>query len=184
MIKQSSVITANGAEANFRNGGEQNFLQNVGLTTSLVKVEFGTHVTVLPRYDAQSKDVEIKIGADVADLTPPESGVVPGRIQTKLDTIITLKLGQALVLSASSRRPRVAISRVSLLSEIPGARRARLRHAPQLHETEGAVFIVPSVVDTVPERLDLIQNALQTYRDYSGDMEKVDAFPKTPPSAK
>lgn len=186
VIKQSSVITANGAEANFRNGGEQNFLQNVGLTTSLVKVEFGTHVTVLPRYDAQSKDVEIKIGADVTDLTPPESGVVPGRIQTKLDTIITLKLGQALVLSGiKSTTTRRDIQGLPLLSEIPVLGVLFGTHRRNFTETEGAVFVVPSVVDTVPKSaLELIQNALQTYRDYSGDLDKVDVFPKTPPSAK
>ena len=52
-------------------------------------------------------------------------------------------------------------------------------------EVEGAVFIVPSIVDTVPKSaLELINNAMTTYKEYSGEIEYVDAYPKTPPNAK
>ena len=47
------------------------------------------------------------------------------------------------------------------------------------------MFIVPSIVDTVPKSaVELIDNAMSTYKDYSGDVQAVDTFPKTPPSAK
>ena len=50
---------------------------------------------------------------------------------------------------------------------------------------EGAVFIVPSIVDTVPKSaLELINNAMATYKEYSGDLEYVDVYPKNPPNAK
>ncbi len=58
-------------------------------------------------------------------------------------------------------------------------------HAQDKIETEGAVFIVPSVVDTVPKSaIELINNAMTTYREYSGEIDYVEAYPKTPPSAK
>ncbi len=95
IMKQSTVITSNGSEATFQSGGEQNFQQVTANSVGLVKVQFGTNVTVLPRYDVNSKDVEIKLAADVADLTPAASGTVPGRSTTKLETLVTLKLGQA-----------------------------------------------------------------------------------------
>jgi pilus assembly protein CpaC len=91
VAKQSSVITANGNEATFQNGGQTNFLISTGFAANLVSVNFGTNVTVLPRYDSNTRDVEIKLAADVADLTPPNSANgPPGRTTTKLDVWASL----------------------------------------------------------------------------------------------
>jgi pilus assembly protein CpaC len=187
VIKQSSVITANGTEATFQNGGESNFLQTVGLAVGLVSVKFGTNVTVLPHFDSNTKDVEIKLGADVADLTEPS--VVngpPGRTTTKLETSVTLKLGQALILSGiKTASQRHNVSGLPGLSEIPVLGILFGSHGDEKQETEGAVFIVPSVVDTVPKSaIELINNAMSTYKEFSGQIEYVDAYPKQPPSAK
>lgn len=187
VLKQSSVITANGNEATFQNGGEANFLQTVGLAVSLISVKFGTNVTVLPRYDSNSRDVEIKLSADVADLTAASSpNGPPGRTTTKLETQVVLKLGQALILSGiktSAQQRNVA--GLPGLSEIPVIGLLFATHGQEKQDTEGAVFIVPSVVDTVPKSaLELINNAMGTYREYSGDIEYVETYPKTPPSAK
>ena len=44
---------------------------------------------------------------------------------------------------------------------------------------------MPSVVDTVPKSaLELINNAMGTYREFTGEIEYIDTYPKTPPSAK
>jgi pilus assembly protein CpaC len=186
VMKQSSVITANGSEATFQNGGESNFLTS-GLTIGLVAVKFGTNVTVLPRYDSNSRDVEIKLSADVSDLTPPSSANgPPGRTTTKLETQVTLKLGQALILSGikTSNQQR-NVAGLPGLSEIPVIGLLFATHGQEKQDTEGAVFIVPSVVDTVPKSaLELINNAMGTYREFSGEIEYTDTFPKTPPSAK
>lgn len=187
VLKQSSVITANGNEATFQSGGESNFLQTVGLAVSLVSVKFGTNVTVLPRYDSNTRDVEIKLGADVADLTSPTvPNGPPGRTTTKLETQVTLKLGQALILSGiKTATQRRSVSGLPGLSEIPVLGLLFGSHSQDKAETEGAVFIVPSVVDTVPKSaIELINNAMSTYKDYSGGINDVDAFAKTPPSAK
>jgi pilus assembly protein CpaC len=187
VVKQSSVITANGSEATFQSGGEANFLQNIGLTTSLISVKFGTNVTVLPRYDSNSRDVEIKLGADVADLTAPAAANgPPGRTTTKLETLVTLKLGQAIILSGiKTATQRRNVAGLPGLSEIPVLGILFGTHAQEKQEVEGAVFIVPSVVDTVPKSaIDLINNAMATYKEYSGDIEYVDTFSTTPPSAK
>ncbi len=187
IMKQSSVITANGSEATFQNGGEQNFLQSVGLAVGLVNVKFGTNVTVLPRFDSSSRDVEIRLSADVADLTAPTiANGPPGRTTTKLDTQVTLKLGQALVLSgiktASQRR---AHSGIPGLSDVPVLGVLFGTHSQERTDVEGAVFIVPSIVDTVPKSaLELINNAMATYKEYTGEIEYVDTYPKQPPSAK
>lgn len=187
VAKQSSVITANGNEASFESGGEQNFIITAGLTTQLARVLFGTNVKVFPRYDSNTRDVEIKLAADVSDLTPPQtSGGPPGRTTTKLDTTVTLKLGQALVLSGiKTASQRHSVSGLPGLSAIPILGLLFGSHADDKIETEGAVFIVPSVVDTVPKSaVELINNTMAVYRDYTGEIEYVDSYPKTPPSAK
>ncbi len=121
VAKQSSVITANGNEATFQNGGQSNFLVTTGFAANLVSVNFGTNVTVLPRYDSNTRDVEIKLAADVADLTPPTTtNGPPGRTTTKLETSVTLKLGQALVLSGiKTATQRRNVNGLPGLSDIP-----------------------------------------------------------------
>lgn len=186
VMKQSTVITGNGSQASFNTGGEQNFLQNIGLTVGLVQVKFGTDVTVLPRYDSNTRDVEIKLTADVADLVPPAVGTVPGRTTTKLDTMVTLKLGQALVLSGIRvQTARRNIQGLPFISEIPVLGPLFGSHSRQDDDLEGAIFVIPSVVDSVPKSsLELIKNAMSTYKEFSGDIKAVDAYQAQPPSAK
>jgi pilus assembly protein CpaC len=187
VMKQSSVITANGNEATFQNGGESNFLVSGVGAAALVSVKFGTNVTVLPRYDSNSRDVEIKLLADVADLTPPSAANgPPGRLTTKLETNVTLKLGQALVLSGiKTSSVQRDVTGLPGLSEIPVIGLLFGTHGQEKLDIEGAVFIVPSVVDTVPKSaLELINNAMGNYREFSGEIEYLETFPKTPPSAK
>ena len=187
VVKQSSVITSNGTQATFESGGESNFLQNVGLNVGLVSVKFGTNVTVLPRYDSITRDVDIKLVSDVADLTEAASaGGPPSRTTTKLDTQVTLKLGQALILSGiKTSTQRRSVSGLPGLNEIPILGLLFGSHTQEKAQTEGAVFIVPSVVDTVPKSaVELINNAMATYKEYGGVIDDVDTFPKTPPSAK
>lgn len=187
VAKQSSVITANGTEAIFNSGGTVNFLIATGLQSSIQSVKFGTDVKVLPRYDSNTRDIEIKLDALVQDLTPPTiANGPPGQTITKLDTHVTLKLGQAVVLSGiKTATQRHAVVGLPGLSEIPVLGLLFASHANDKQETEGAVFIVPSIVDTVPKSaLELINNTLSVYRDFSGEIEYVDTYPKSPPSAK
>jgi pilus assembly protein CpaC len=187
VAKQSSVITANGNEATFQNGGEVNFLISGVGTAQVAAVKFGTNVTVLPRYDSNTRDVELRLGADVSDLTPERTvGGPPGRTTTKLETQVTLKLGQALILSGiKTATQRRSTNGLPGLSEIPILGFLFGSNISDKSEVEGAVFIVPSIVDTVPKSaIELINNAMTTYKEYSGDIEYVDTYPKTPPNAK
>ena len=187
IAKQASVITANGNEAKFENGGEVNFLVSSVGGAGLAKVIFGSNVTVLPRYDSSTRDVELKLTSDFSDLVAPATaGGPPGRTTTKLETQVVLKLGQALILSGiKSAAQTHNVSGLPGLSEIPVLGLLFGTHSDQKNAVEGSIFIVPSVVDTVPKSaLDLINNAMTTYKEYSGEIEYVDAYPKTPPSAK
>ncbi len=186
VLRQASVLTANGMEASFDSGGEQNFSVNTGLTIGLQQITFGTVVKVLPRYDSKTGLVELRIVSDVSDLTAAAAGNLPGRTFARLTTNVRLKLGQGLVLSGlNSRTQTHAIDGLPLLSEIPilgfffGSRTNRKT------ETENAMFVIPSVVESVPHSsIGMIRTALEQYEAFDGDLEEVRPFDETPPSAR
>ncbi len=186
VLKQSTVITSNGSEALWNSGGEQNIISTIGLTSTLSRIQFGTNIGVLPRFDSSTKEIEIKLDADVSELTAPVSGNVPGRNTSKLSTFVNLKLGQALILSGiRTRTERHDVAGLPGLSQIPVLGVLFGSHADAQDEVEGAVFIIPSIIETVPKSaIEVIKNALAGYEDYQGELEKVDSFNKTPPSAK
>jgi pilus assembly protein CpaC len=186
VMRQASVLTSNGAEAQFVSGGQKNVIVTIGLGATLQQVKFGVDMTVLPRYDQQNREIEMNLKAEIADLTPPISQNIPSQDQTKLNTLITLKLGQALVLSGiRSRFQRHDVSGLPLLSEIPVLGILFGSHHNEAEDVEGAIFIIPSVIETVPKSaIEVIKNALSQFKDYSGEIDQVDSFNKTPPAAR
>jgi pilus assembly protein CpaC len=190
VLKQSSIITSNGTEATFNSGGEVNFRQFAFNSASGVqKISFGTNISVLPRYDSNSREIEIKVVGDVSDLTTPAttaSGDLPGRDISHLETLVNLKLGQALILAGIKSAVRQHdVAGLPLLSQIPVLGILFGSHSDKNQEVENAMFVIPSVVETVPKSsLELIKTALAQYKDYSGDIDSVNTFDRTPPAAK
>jgi pilus assembly protein CpaC len=184
VLKQATVITTNGNEAHFQNGGEVNYPINSGFSASIEKIPFGTHLAVLPRYDPTTRNLEVRIQADVADLVPPQSSTsLPGRNTSKLSTLVFLKLGQSLVLSGiRTRTERRSTNGLPGLSWIPvlGVLFGSLSNDSE--DVEGAVFVIPSVVESVPRgQYDIVKEALDQYDDYSGDIKSVKTYQKAPP---
>jgi pilus assembly protein CpaC len=186
ILRQASMLTSNGMEANFNSGGEQNFSVNTGLTIGLERITFGTVVSVLPRYDAKTQQVDLKIVSDISDLTASGASTLPGRTFSRLTTNVRLKLGQALVLSGlHSRTNTHSVDGLPLLSEIPFLGLFFGSHADRETATENAMFVIPSVVESVSSSsLSMIDGALKQYSTYHGDVEQAHPFSRTPPSAR
>ncbi len=183
VMKQSTVITVNGTKATFESGGEQNFSVASGLTSSIQQIEFGTKVTVLPRLDEESGELEVQVEADISDLTPPVSSTpLPGRNISKLNTLVRLKLGQSLVLSGiRSQNRRHSVSGLPLLSEVPVLGLLFGSHRDSAEDVEGAVFIIPTAVESAPKpAIEIVNNALSQFEEYSGDIDTVNAYNKRP----
>lgn len=183
ILKQSTVITSNDAEASFSSGGEQNFPINTGLTIGVQRISFGTNLTVMPHYDPVKRDLTLKLDADVADLTAAVSGTsLPGRLTSKLATNVTLKLGQSLVLSGiRSSSLTHTVHGLPVLSEIPILGILFGSHSETNLQTEGAIFVVPSVVQSIPSSAaELVDLALKKFDDYSGDIDEVHAYDRKP----
>lgn len=173
--RKAAVITANGAKANFSGGSEVNVPISGGFGGSLEQIYFGSRIEVLPRYDKDLGRIELQVTADVSDIADDNGTGVPGRVTSTLNTIVNLELGQALVLAGLSAESE-AKTRAGLpgLSQIPIIGALFGSHGSQVSELENVVFIVPSVMDTVSgtDRRN-IDEALQSYLDFSGDLDDV-----------
>lgn len=184
VMKQSTVITTNGTEATFENGGEENFPITSGLTAGIQKIQFGTNVTVQPRYDQAKRELEVGVKADVSDLVPTSTGgtTLPARQTSKLTTLVHMKLGQSLILSGiRSRSQTHDIVGLPILSEIPVLGVLFGSHGNRKEDIEGAIFIIPSVVESAPKgALEMIKAAMSQYTDYSGDLDSVNLYNKKP----
>jgi pilus assembly protein CpaC len=184
VLRQATLVTGNGNEAKFSNGGEQNFPVTSGLVGNIRAIEFGVDLTVLPRFDRATRDMEVKVVANVGDLTPPAANTTfPGRNTSKLETIVHLKLGQSIVLSGiSTRSQRHEVTGLPGLSDIPVLGILFGSHQQDELDTEGAVFIIPSVIDKLPPAsASLIESAAREYERYSGGIKRVHPFSRTPP---
>ena len=183
VLKQATVITNNDAEAQFSSGGEQNFPVNTGLTIGVQKIPFGTDLKVMPHYEPSKRTLSIKLDADVSDLTASIGGTsLPGRSTSTLSTSVNLQLGQSLILSGiRSESLTHSVSGLPLLSDIPILGLLFGSHSQSDLQTEGAIFVVPSIVETIPAAsAELVEIAMKKFRDYDGDLERVNAYDKTP----
>jgi len=174
VLKHSTVITTSGSEATFENGGEQNFAVATGLTSTIQAIKFGTNVSVLPRYDKSSRDLEVKVVANVSDLTPTAgTSTLPGRKTSAINTFVHLKLGQALVLSGIRTSAQThSVTGLPGLSQAPVLGLLFGGHSNQEQEIDGAVFIIPSIVESVPRKAhDIVDTAMTQYESFSGSLD-------------
>ncbi len=184
VLKQSTVISSNGSEATFESGGEQNFPITSGLVAGIKSITFGTNLTVVPRFDSRTRELTIKVNADVSDLVAPASATtIPGRNTSKLATSVDLKLGQSLVLSGiRTRTQRHSVGGLPLLSEIPILGVLFGSHSDDMLDVEGAIFIIPSVIETIPPaNVDLVNGAISQFEKYRGDIQSVHTMDHRPP---
>lgn len=182
VARQAAVVAENGKQAEFHSGGEVNVRVQGALVAEIRVISYGSKVLIAPRFDEASGRIELKVGAEVADLTSDGGTGLPGRQLAKLDTVVNLDLGKSLVLAGlnSERELRTNIglpglSRIPILGGLFGTR-SRLRE-----ETKNLLFIVPSVVQAVPMReRDLVEEMLRVYESFDGDVSAVSLLDRSP----
>ena len=183
VLKQATVITNNGVEAMFQNGTEQNFSVTTGLGVGVQRIPYGTEVTVLPKFNPQQREIDVKVSAEVSDLVASVAGTpLPGRTTSKLSTAVSLKLGQSIVVSGIRREStNHTVTGIPYLKDIPVLGLLFATHSDDTQGTEGAVLIVPSVIETIPTATqEMVNTALSRFRDFHGNMAVVNAFDKRP----
>lgn len=187
VVRQAAVVTANNNEATFASGGEVNVPVVGGLGNELRQIAFGSSVNVLPRYDRGTGRLELRIGAEVSNLTDDRGTGVPGRNISSIDTLVNLEMGEAVALGgliaedeAASQSGLPGLSQIPIIGILFGT------HAQRRSYSQNVLFIVPTVVDVVSQQArQRIGEALSTYWDYSGGLDdtRLLEMPDTVPSA-
>ncbi len=172
--RQATLVTANGTEALFTSGGEFNVQVQNNLTVNVQAIEFGTKVSVLPKYDRKTGRIELEIVADISDLDA-QRGVqgIPGRVTSHLETLVNLDLGQSVSLAGirarSERRTKEGIPGLALVPFI-GALFGT--HGRETEDNESYMLIVPSVVEPVSlAQRNRVEEALRVYDSFHGGVD-------------
>ena len=174
ILRQASVITANGEAASFSGTEEANFIAATGLSSNVQSISAGAQVSVTPRYDPETGRIECQVQAEMSDMTAAVNGI-PGRVVSSVNTSVNLEMGQAIVLGglvsdseAASKSGVPWLSQIPILGVLFGA------HSSRRNYTQTVLFIIPSVVDTVSsEARNHVNEALRLYWDFTGGLDDV-----------
>jgi len=180
ILKEASLIMANGELGKFETGGELNFRIGGAVATDIKEIRFGNRIEVQPRFDRTTGRLDVRVTALVSELTDESTDGLPGRTITSLETLVNLELGQSIVLagvhSATSGRRAEGLP---WLSQIPVIGYLFGAHTYSSQETENLIFIVPSVVQAVSvESRDRVAEALKAYAAFDGDLDATGTYRK------
>jgi pilus assembly protein CpaC len=177
VYRQATLVTANGTEAVFTSGGEFNVQVQNNLTVDVQAIEFGTKVSVLPRYDATTGRIELEITADVSDLDASR-GIqgIPGRVTSHVETLVSLELGQSVSLAGiRARSERRKKNGIPGLAMVPFIGALFGTHSRDFDDDESYMFVVPSVVEPVSiAQRNRIEEALRIYETFHGGVKAYD----------
>jgi Flp pilus assembly secretin CpaC len=161
----------------FTSGGEFNVQVQNNLTVDVQAIEFGTKVSVLPRYDATTGRIELEITADVSDLDASR-GIqgIPGRVTSHVETLVSLELGQSVSLAGiRARSERRKKNGIPGLAMVPFIGALFGTHSRDFDDDESYMFVVPSVVEPVSiAQRNRIEEALRIYETFHGGVKAYD----------
>ncbi|MBX3250764.1 MAG: pilus assembly protein N-terminal domain-containing protein [Myxococcales bacterium] len=176
LYRQAALVSVNGGESEINIGGELNVLTPGQLQSTLNQIPFGTILRATPLYDEQSGRIQIRLEADVSDLSEDGGTGVPGRTRSTLNTTVNLELGQSIVLGgvvarseSRSRSGLPGLSQIPILGAFFGV------HGRRFEEAETLLFIVPTIIEPLPlTQRNRIQEAIRMYEEFSGGVDEVD----------
>jgi pilus assembly protein CpaC len=175
LYRQATLVTANGTEALFTSGGEFNVQVQNNLTVDVQSIEFGTRVSVLPRYEPRTGRIQLEITADVSDLDA-QRGIqgIPGRITSHVETLVNLDLGQSVSLAGvRARTERRSKDGIPGLAMVPFIGALFGAHSREVNDDQSYMFVVPSVVEPVSmAQRNRVEEALRIYHDFQGGVDK------------
>ena len=187
LYRQAALVTSNGTEAVFTSGGEFNVQVQNNLTVDVQSIEFGTKVSVLPRYDARSGRIELEITVDVSDLDAAR-GIrgIPGRVTSHVETLVNLELGQSISLAGiRARTERRNKDGIPGLAMVPFIGALFGTHAREFTDDESYMLVVPSVVEPVSmSQRNRVEEALRAYESFHGGVSSYELVDQPRPGVR
>jgi Flp pilus assembly secretin CpaC len=124
VLSNPQLISRSGEEAKFHSGGtiflETSVTDNGVTRVEFKDVEFGIHLGVLPIIDRLGQ-IDVKLKIKVSELGATKfSEKLPALLATEVNTAVTLRDGQSILLSGLvNKRNRKSVEKVPLLGDIP-----------------------------------------------------------------
>lgn len=125
VLSNPQLISRSGEEAKFHSGGTvfietQTKASNGDTLVQFKEIEFGIHLGVLPVIDRLGQ-IDVKLKTKVSELgSTKASETLPTLLASEVNTAVTLKDGQSILLSGLvNKRNRKSVEKVPLLGDIP-----------------------------------------------------------------
>ncbi|MEI8258638.1 MAG: hypothetical protein WCJ30_23440, partial [Deltaproteobacteria bacterium] len=167
--RQATIITANGNEATYHSGGEFIVRITGAMSSSIQRIEYGSTITMTPRFDPSTSRVDVRVQADLSDLVDTGADV-PGRSIARVNTLVNLQLGQSIILSGMRSRSTTGGSQgLPLLAQIPILGALFGSQSRRSRENEMVIFVVPTVIEGMSRQAeDRVAAAMRGYEDFGG----------------
>jgi len=183
--RQATIVVANGERGRFSSGGEMNFRIEGNLSSGVQSIPYGSEIQVQALYDRHTKRIDVRISADVSELTGAGPDGLPGRVVSQVETLVNLELGESIVLAGlhaeSANENREGLP---LLSQIPVLGYLFGSHGQHNERTENVLFIVPTVIEAIPlDERERVLEAYRNYRRFQGDFHRALLEPPELPEA-
>jgi Flp pilus assembly secretin CpaC len=124
LLSNPRLVTRSGHEAMFQSGGvfylqsERRASSGDDVQGEIIPVNYGIELKILPRLDAIGL-IDSKVATSVSEIAEVVNGM-PSVTKSSVDTAVTIRNGQSLLLSGLVRkRDDKSIKRVPLLADIP-----------------------------------------------------------------
>ena len=165
-------MTTSGSEATYEAGGEVNVAIAGSQAAELRTVSYGARLVVTPRLSSNQNLLDLEVEAEISDLSETTQDV-PGRIVSRVQTLVHLRLGQSILLGGldaesekDTKTGLPGLSRIPILGMLFGTKHHRDERE------EGLIIITPTVLDNVDQRgKRQLEQALRKYEQFKGGFE-------------
>ncbi|MBI5511830.1 MAG: pilus assembly protein N-terminal domain-containing protein [Deltaproteobacteria bacterium] len=162
-LARPRLVTASAVEARFLAGGEVPIPIVTQNQVHIEYKEYGIRLKITPVAEG-SGAIQTKILAEISDVDPSVTVMgVPGFISRRVDTEVTVKDGETIVLSGLLHVAEGKdITKVPILGHVPIVGELFKSRQFQDKQTELAVFVTPRLIDPLSQRV----------KELSGHMRK------------
>ena len=166
MLAQPKLVTASGKTAKFQSGGEFPIKIATAMASSVEFKPYGIILDITPTADRHGNiRMDLKSEASEMDLSVAVDGT-PGIIQRKVETTVTVRHGETIVLGGIfHHNEQKTVTKTPLLGHIPILGELFKNRSSEGSKKELLIFVTPRIVNPETERIRrLLDDMKQRYK--------------------
>lgn len=157
VMSNPRLIGRSGTTAKFHSGKtiylQNNSVKQDKIVSELLPVDTGIILNITPKLDAIGQ-IDAQITTAVSDVGDIKDGVAPVLTQSKVDTAVTIRNGQTILLSGLVRKRNAkTVDRVPVLSDVPVLGELFKSRKSQDEETEMLILVTMNRVEAQDDKL-------------------------------